>query len=44
MTEFDIQFELDWEKYSIFNKAGKRGESVVLKCNCGCGFDSHPCH
>lgn len=23
MTEFDIQFELDWEKYSIFRK-GKR--------------------
>lgn len=20
MTEFDIQFELDWEKYSIFRK------------------------
>lgn len=20
MTEFDIQFELDWEKYSIFKK------------------------
>lgn len=25
MTEFDIQFELDWEKYSIFRK-GKRDE------------------
>lgn len=23
MTEFDIQFELDWEKYSIFNKGRK---------------------
>lgn len=26
MTEFDIQFELDWEKYSIFRK-GKRDEN-----------------
>lgn len=26
MTEFDIQFELDWEKYSIFRK-GKRDDT-----------------
>lgn len=25
MTEFDIQFEIDWEKYSIFRK-GKRDD------------------
>lgn len=28
MTEFDIQFELDWEKYSIFKK-GKKDEQQI---------------
>ena len=28
MTEFDIQFELDWEKYSIFRK-GKRMNRMI---------------
>ena len=26
MTEFDIEFEIDWEKYSIFKK-GKRDDT-----------------
>ena len=29
MTEFVIQFELDWEKYSIFRK-GKRDDSEIF--------------
>ena len=26
MTEFDIEFEIDWEKYSLFKK-GKRDDT-----------------
>ena len=28
MTEFDIQFELDWEKYSIFRKGKKMNRMI----------------
>ena len=29
MTEFDIEFEIEWEKYSIFKK-GKRDDTKSI--------------